>query len=680
MNCVKRSVQDKWIYRLSASQQVLESHAEKMGSRMKVKLINDAEDQNRGYAAGYAPFISEQRDMYECAAVGRFKSMERQAIVYDIIEEVLQNDSTNQSGSPIIPVKVNDGEFEIMPTHDPDDRQDLRNLWVNNFTSSQPLERIRDYYGEEVAMYFAFLGFYTDCLRVPALLGLVAYVYQIMYGTDNVVMLLWGLFICIWATVFLELWNRRLAQLQVDWDCSHFAKQLGERVGFDGPKQRSPVTGEFVPTFTKGQRMRRYFQTLPVLLFCIVCVLIIALMVVLLHAYMEDQFGEIGAILGGLVNSISIIIMNKIYTSVANWMNNKENHRTQVDFDNAMTAKIFIFQFLSSYMTLFITAFGMDHITLFGYKPICEAAKDTPESCMTEVGSLILYTMISATVVGNSLEVLLPFLLHKREMKNRTKAFEKDGFKPSKHELESLMEELTPIFDEYNEIAIQYGYVLLFACAFPLGPFLAYLNNIIEVHSDAYKMVDIHRRPFYRGAQDIGTWYSIFSLINVAGLITNCALVCFTSKVLEKLGWVDSMLSKIIFFFAAEHVLFLLKFVVADFIPDVSEVTMDSQERLIKKQEKVMDGSKSSKHRKRMVKLANRERFDLISEWITNKLEDGNVMLWRRRRLNSEDIEELVDPHERYMLTRKCDAKLDYEPAMYHYANDDWQRPESDLG
>jgi hypothetical protein len=39
----------------------------------------------------------------------------------------------------------------------------------------------------------------------------------------------------------------------------------------------------------------------------------------------------------------------------------------------------------------------------------------------------------------------------------------------SKHERESMMDVKTPIFDEYNELAIQYGYIVLFACVFPLG-------------------------------------------------------------------------------------------------------------------------------------------------------------------------------------------------------------------
>eukprot|EP01046_Picozoa_sp_COSAG06_P102288 COSAG06_NODE_48453_length_332_cov_0.652361_1_plen_48_part_10 len=33
-------------------------------------------------------------------------------------------------------------------------------------------------------------------------------------------------------------------------------------------------------------------------------------------------------------------------------------------------------------------------------------------------------------------------------------------------------------FDQFNEMAVQYGYLALFAPAFPLAPLLAFINNI----------------------------------------------------------------------------------------------------------------------------------------------------------------------------------------------------------
>jgi len=53
--------------------------------------------------------------------------------------------------------------FDIFPTHDPDDRQDLLDMMVYNWRGTllcgkQPYHRLRDYFGEEIAIYFLFLG------------------------------------------------------------------------------------------------------------------------------------------------------------------------------------------------------------------------------------------------------------------------------------------------------------------------------------------------------------------------------------------------------------------------------------------------------------------------------------------------------------------------------------------
>ena len=37
------------------------------------------------------------------------------------------------------------------------------------------------------------------------------------------------------------------------------------------------------------------------------------------------------------------------------------------------------------------------------------------------------------------------------------------------------------LFDEYLEMVIQFGFVTIFVSAFPLAPFFALCNNIIEV-------------------------------------------------------------------------------------------------------------------------------------------------------------------------------------------------------
>ncbi len=41
----------------------------------------------------------------------------------------------------------------------------------------QPLDTVRDYYGVKIALYFAWLGFYTSLLLPPSIMGLLVFLY-----------------------------------------------------------------------------------------------------------------------------------------------------------------------------------------------------------------------------------------------------------------------------------------------------------------------------------------------------------------------------------------------------------------------------------------------------------------------------------------------------------------------
>jgi hypothetical protein len=77
---------------------------------------------------------------------------------------------------------------------------------------------------------------------------------------------------------------------------------------------------------------------------------------------------------------------------------------------------------------------------------------------------------------------------------------------------------------------IQYGFITLFVTSFPLAPLLALLNNYLEIRVDAYKLAKEMRRPLPRGAEDIGTWYTILDIMAQVSVITNALVAIFTGK------------------------------------------------------------------------------------------------------------------------------------------------------
>lgn len=66
-----------------------------------------------------------------------------------------------------------------------------RNLLYNEWASIrkwyryQPLDYVKEYFGVKIALYFAWLGFYTHMLVPAAVVGLACFVYSCVTLYDN---------------------------------------------------------------------------------------------------------------------------------------------------------------------------------------------------------------------------------------------------------------------------------------------------------------------------------------------------------------------------------------------------------------------------------------------------------------------------------------------------------------
>lgn len=67
-------------------------------------------------------------------------------------------------------------------------------------------------------------------------------------------------------------------------------------------------------------------------------------------------------------------------------------------------------------------------------------------------------------------------------------------------------------FSDYLEMIIQYGFLTMFAAAFPLAAVFALLNNVLEIRIDAYKSLTEYRRPIPKNASTIEPWFTILEV------------------------------------------------------------------------------------------------------------------------------------------------------------------------
>ena len=92
-----------------------------------------------------------------------------------------------------------------------------------------PLNLIKNYFGEKYGFECTYLIHYQAWLIFPGFWGLLLTLFQIwrFFKTQDIIIALdtpfnsiYGLFVCFWATVFVESWKRTEATIQHIWNCS----------------------------------------------------------------------------------------------------------------------------------------------------------------------------------------------------------------------------------------------------------------------------------------------------------------------------------------------------------------------------------------------------------------------------------------------------------------------------
>nr|CAD7464075.1 unnamed protein product [Timema tahoe] len=93
------------------------------------------------------------------------------------------------------------------------------------------------------------------------------------------------------------------------------------------------------------------------------------------------------------------------------------------------------------------------------------------------------------------------------------------------------------LFPEYLEMVLQYGFVTIFVAAFPLAPFFALLNNVLEMRLDAKKFLRFYRRPVPHRVKSIGVW---FRILDVIGRIS-AFIIAFSSNFIPRLVYMSTV-------------------------------------------------------------------------------------------------------------------------------------------
>ena len=140
------------------------------------------------------------------------------------------------------------------------------------------------------------------------------------------------------------------------------------------------------------------------------------------------------------------------------------------------------------------------------------------------------------------------------------------------------------LFD-YQEMAIQFGYVCLFSMAFPVCPFIAWINNCIELRTDSFKLNATMQRPSYRVLGGIGMWSDVLYYMVLQAIFVNMLMIVIVDHASDDVTLFNTSNAEAttLVLIVAEHVIVGLKIVIEQMIPDTTvflEEAMDGYEYL----------------------------------------------------------------------------------------------------
>ncbi|KAL5252842.1 hypothetical protein ACHWQZ_G015570 [Mnemiopsis leidyi] len=486
---------------------------------------------------------------------------------------------------------------------------------------SQPFNIIRNYFGSVTAMYFAFLGFYTMSLITPALVGLAFFIYGLYHmsmtdtsrhicesgekylmcadcyidGTCNATYLsdycftttltsianndaaiVFSIFMMVWLAVFVTTWKRKEKTKAHLWGTtnSHIAS-AEVRVNFKQPKNKqyifNTITGQREIRVPFIGRLPNYILSYTVVVLFLAAAVLVTMTITIynytlsisiqkakdFNPFTRKYATEIASLVTGCVSAVFIIGLSFLYKWIANLLTNMENHKTQRDHTNHLIFKIYVFDFINYYSTLFYIAFFKGKISspanpryLYGTSLKIESC--APGGCMSEVSIQMIIIMLFKQLIPAGEKIFKTLNLKKiktiKEMlikllltpfaiccgcakKRRNKA--KDILKKAIDERPQFakdfeLREPAEMYEEYVNNIIQLGFLTMFVTAFPIAPIICYVFNIWEIRKDATRYVKRVRRPIGFRCEGIGTWMNILEVLSRIAVLVNATLIAFT--------------------------------------------------------------------------------------------------------------------------------------------------------
>ncbi|XP_053304753.1 anoctamin-1 isoform X2 [Spea bombifrons] len=374
------------------------------------------------------PFSREKQHLFDMSDKDSFfDSKTRSTIVYEILKRTTCTKAKYSMG--ITSLLANGVYSAAYPLHDgdydneaePNDRKLLCDEWASYgvFYKYQPIDLVRKYYGEKIALYFAWLGVYTQMLIPASIVGIIVFLYgcatvdenipsmemcdqrnnitmcplcdktcnywkmssacataRASHLFDNPATVFFSVFMALWAATFMEHWKRRQMRLNYRWDLTGFEEEEDHpRAEYEARVLQKSLRKEYRIKETEKEKLTwrdrfpAYFTNFVGIIFMIGLTFAIVFGVIIYRistaaalAMSSNPSARANVRVtvtatAVIINLVVILILDEVYGCIARWLTQIEVPKTDKTFEERLIFKAFLLKFVNAYTPIFYVAF-----------------------------------------------------------------------------------------------------------------------------------------------------------------------------------------------------------------------------------------------------------------------------------------------------------------------------------
>eukprot|EP01053_Blabericola_migrator_P009296 Blabericola_migrator_1__9295@NODE_49_length_16431_cov_119_110181_g45_i0_p3_GENE_NODE_49_length_16431_cov_119_110181_g45_i0NODE_49_length_16431_cov_119_110181_g45_i0_p3_ORF_typecomplete_len816_score135_49Anoctamin/PF04547_12/2_1e73YdjM/PF04307_14/0_51YdjM/PF04307_14/2_8e03_NODE_49_length_16431_cov_119_110181_g45_i054357882 len=422
--------------------------------------------------------------------------------------------------------------------------------WKRLFNTTRP-DDVRDYFGEDIALYFAWVHEFLHSLLVPTVAATSFYLMKLWWGKNHSLDRTWVNLARVGLSILTSTWcawlNQRWELMQelyaLRWGSTKLDSAITirqERQGYRAEVfKKDPVNPERTIKWysTAKWRARRMFSDA----ISTVC-LIITVFVVNedLHEWLFSKFGIQDRLAETLQAFIPSLFLNffspaqllvailaytfdMAYMWIAQYLLDYENHKYHKTYQRSQIRKLFTFAAVDYFIPLYHLAFTKM------YTAPCYDEDPQEGRCLKSLHEQIRSILV-VTLLGNILELGIPYVISIVKIHLKTKKAKEKGEKGlDRYEEDYCRAEYNGTMEDYQEVIMMYLLLALFTNIFSLLPLIFFVFLLLEIRVDAIKLTRLTRRPFPQTCRNIGAWTAVMATVSNITIITNICLCTFTT-------------------------------------------------------------------------------------------------------------------------------------------------------